>query len=290
MVIIYGCDACSNRGTVLRPPPRSRRRQLVLSCMRMRFSGVFVPNGFDVTSIACIIISNADGRMIVNAMQANASLNVRVSLIGPGTATAPSELAAVNALVNTLTFLVPRSLNEEGVAGQRWWDTQITDPSRDPCTDRLYGFWCENGHVVLINLEAMAFNSTRLPEEFGAFLGLRVLHLLSNSFTGTYHTLPSRAHQCAMSTARRRSFFLGDVPCTFGALRNLTQLDIRFNQLTSVPACSLQGSASTLVEVYFAGNALVSMPSIVMVTRPLPHPFTVDRLTFRKYACSPLFK
>jgi len=208
--IIYGCDpAFCDAGLVTLDSP-------------------------DDVAIPVVFIDFYDGTVLAGAMRANTSLAVQMTINGTGPID-PTELAAVNTIVNALTFGdAGEEANSQG--STRLWSTQIANPTLDPCTNRLHGFWCENGHVTNLYWSFFGFNAAPLPAAIGSFTKLKVLSVSQNAFTG-------------------------GVPCSFGSLTKLAQLDISTNQLTSLPNCAIAGAVSTLVILLASGNSIAAVPT-----------------------------
>lgn len=63
-----------------------------------------------------------------------------------------------------------------------------------------------------------------------------------------------------------RPSFPGALPCSFGSLVHLSYLDLSANRLSLIPDCSLVGMANSLVWLNVAGNAIVYIPRLPMVS------------------------
>jgi len=166
-----------------------------------------------------------------------------------------SERAGLRALIASLP---PVDMGAEYYGGNFEWTLEnLDDPSFDPCTSRLSGIWCEDGHIVeigLITTDGIPGVGEMSPL-WANFTKLRSFDAAFNSFTA----LPDEL--CTLTELVSLSIGHSEIVALPACLPSLTQLEMIY-----APSCAISGALPDLSGLQklrvlqFSANALTSLP------------------------------
>lgn len=122
----------------------------------------------------------------------------------------------------------------------------LSDPTRDPCLDRIAGLWCENGRVVEMQYGQVDGAGSVASSGWSQLTALRLLDLSLNTFSE-----PVPMEMCDLADLRVLSL----------SAQNSGNLD----GFTSLPSCLSQ--LTELLDLFVSNNALVgALPNLSTMT------------------------
>lgn len=93
----------------------------------------------------------------------------------------PAEGEALRTLASALTF--DESYFND-ITWLRAWTDYLAHPEIDPCTSRLTGLWCEQGHIISIDLTALGVSGNIPANSLKAMTELKFIVLYNNYIEG----------------------------------------------------------------------------------------------------------
>jgi len=280
-------------------------------------TGLQLINSYYPIDIPLISISTADGDKLVNLLA-----DARAAALASGTSpaldtlsfravsTGPTDTAEIDALIDiidnsnnpyNLGFVLPAGYPTAGLP--TWAVGALSTGSQaltDPCVSavtapdvngytytRLFGTWCEAGHIVSIDLSLVAFGGVPFPPAFSLLPNLRAFHAWGHTLQGdlppawcaltalqslvldqsVVSAVPvSSLPDCMGSSWLQLRLLsvgglgLSALPASLSNLAALAFLDAPANALTSIPDVS---AIWGLVRLNLYGNAITSINSLV---------------------------
>ncbi len=257
LMILYNCDPTQCTQSVL---PYGLDEQ---PNAEMQAAPLTTPN------LPSIYITYPNGMMISQLISDGQSVQVYIN--GTGAVTVSDRAALMTIYQTFLTSAPPPYTNVPWVsgiptgettfstnaAGMQQWST-LTNPQMDPCIDRLWGVWCVNGRVALLDCEYCGA-SGNLSDTIGDLDQLSYLSLMTSDLHGVLPETMSHLTKLNILKLDTNPSLLA-VHTGWSSYHELYYLSVSYTGISSVPATI--SDISTLRIVDLSDNAIETLPNM----------------------------